>query len=173
VANGLSFDRNPSHALLMPAPAKPNPTWALCKLCSCRPADRPAASLAARMDRTAKVKSEQMFAGPLQPSPSRFPCISRMRARQTLPPPSMPMNNCLDMYSMGRKLPHKRWHKDKPKMALLSRARGDRGATTCGGGVRSPLHSARNPRCPDGDSCWIDCHHVGAVPGAKLAEHVS
>ena len=36
--------------------------------------------------------------------------------------------------------------------------------------LREIPHCARHPSCPDGETFWIDCHHIGAVPGAKFAE---
>src|SRR5262245_16045017 len=56
------------------------------------------------MDCTAKSKSKWIFAGPPQPSPSKFPCVSRMRALQQLAPPSTPMNSWLDIIWSLRKV---------------------------------------------------------------------
>ena len=81
---------NAASAPRRPRPARPIPACICAKSSRVSPACAAAASVASMMDRQAFSKPIRVVAGPELAPPSTLPFSSSIRARQRVPPPSMP-----------------------------------------------------------------------------------
>ena len=91
--NGWSISRCVASAPWRPRPARPIPACSDENSSRANPACSAAASQARMIERHALSRPSRIVAGPEPPSPRTMPCLSSMRARQRVPPPSTPRYN--------------------------------------------------------------------------------